>query len=54
MTDSLAEIRDIYQQWLKGRLSQEDALFTIGDVLDQERAHGGGAPDAGLTESSAA
>jgi hypothetical protein len=50
----MAEIHAIHQQWLKGRLSQEDALFSIGDVLDRERAHGGCGPEAVLTESTAA
>jgi len=50
----MAEIHEIHQQWLKGRLSQEDALFSIGDVLDQERTHDGRDPEAALTESSAA
>jgi hypothetical protein len=31
----MREIREIYQRWLDGDLSQEDALFAIGDVLGQ-------------------
>ena len=35
--DSLiGQIRDIYQRWLDGDLSQEDVLFAIGDLLDDE------------------
>lgn len=40
MTDLTTEIREIYQQWLDGGLSQEDALFSIGDALDEARPHG--------------
>ena len=32
----MREIREIYQRWLDGDLSQEDALFAIGDLLDEE------------------
>lgn len=32
----MREVREIYQRWLDGDLSQEDALFAIGDVLDEE------------------
>ena len=30
----MVEIREIYRRWLEGDLSQEDALFAIGDALD--------------------
>lgn len=40
MNDLTAEIREIYQQWLEGSLSQEDALFSIGDALDERGARG--------------
>jgi hypothetical protein len=30
----MKEIREIYQRWLNGSLTQEDALFAIGDVLN--------------------
>lgn len=33
--DMMREIREIYQRWLDGDLSQEDALFAIGDVLGE-------------------
>jgi hypothetical protein len=33
--DLMREIREIYQSWLDGDLSQEDALFAIGDLLDK-------------------
>jgi hypothetical protein len=42
----MREIREIYQRWLDGDLSQEDALFAIGDVLDEET--GEGAADRGV------
>ena len=35
MSDLTSEIREIYQRWLEGGLSQEDALFSIGDTLDE-------------------
>jgi hypothetical protein len=28
------EVRAIYQRWRDGEISQEDALFEIGDALD--------------------
>jgi hypothetical protein len=31
--DQLSQIQDVYQRWLEGVLSQEDALFAIGDIL---------------------
>jgi hypothetical protein len=31
----MREIREVYQSWLEGDLSQEDALFAIGDLLDR-------------------
>jgi hypothetical protein len=34
--DAVTEIRSIFQKWLDGELSQEDALFAIGDVLQRE------------------
>jgi hypothetical protein len=36
----MREIREIYQRWLEGDLSQEDALFAIGDLLDEEAGEG--------------
>jgi hypothetical protein len=33
--DLMREIREIYQSWLDGDLSQEDALFAIGDLLER-------------------
>jgi hypothetical protein len=38
----LRAIRAVYRKWLDGALSQEDALFEIGDLLGQP------APGAGL------
>ena len=38
---SMREVRDIYQRWLDGDLSQEDALFAIGDVLDEKPEESG-------------
>ena len=35
MGDLMREIREIYQRWLGGDLSQEDAMFAIGDVLGE-------------------
>jgi hypothetical protein len=35
VSDLTSEIREIYQRWLEGGLSQEDALFSIGDTLDE-------------------
>jgi len=35
VSELTTEIREIYQQWLDGSLSQEDALFSIGDALDE-------------------
>lgn len=46
MGDVMREIRDIYQRWLEGGLSQEDALFAIGDALDE-------APDDSASGSAA-
>jgi hypothetical protein len=37
----MREVRDIYQRWLDGDLSQEDALFAIGDVLDEKPEESG-------------
>jgi hypothetical protein len=34
----MREIRDVYQRWLKGELSQEDTLFAIGDLLAKDAA----------------
>lgn len=34
--DLMREIREIYQSWLEGDLSQEDALFAIGDLLERD------------------
>jgi hypothetical protein len=34
--DAVTEIRSVFQKWLDGELSQEDALFAIGDVLQRE------------------
>lgn len=34
----MREIREIYQSWLDGDLSQEDALFAIGDLLEKQEA----------------
>jgi hypothetical protein len=36
----MREIREVYQQWLEGDLSQEDALFAIGDLLEGEAGKG--------------
>ena len=36
----MREIREVYQRWLDGDLSQEDALFAIGDLLDIEAGRG--------------
>lgn len=36
MGESMREIREIYQNWLDGELSQEDALFAIGDLLEEQ------------------
>lgn len=41
MGGSMREVRDIYQRWLDGDLSQEDALFAIGDVLDEKPEESG-------------
>lgn len=38
----MREVREIYQRWLDGDLSQEDALFAIGDVLDDQADETGG------------
>ena len=35
MGDLMREIREIYRRWLDGDLSQEDALFAIGDALGE-------------------
>ena len=32
--DLVMEIRSIYAQWRAGEISQEDALFAIGDCLE--------------------
>jgi hypothetical protein len=32
----IGQIRDICQRWLDGDLSQEDALFAIADLLDED------------------
>jgi hypothetical protein len=32
----MRDIRDVYQRWLNGDLSQEDTLFAIGDLLDKD------------------
>jgi hypothetical protein len=37
----MREVREIYQRWLDGDLSQEDALFAIGDVLDEKPGEAG-------------
>ena len=39
----MREIREVYQRWLEGDLSQEDALFAIGDLLDREAGKGASA-----------
>jgi len=31
----MRDIRDVYQRWLAGDLSQEDTLFAIGDLLEE-------------------
>ena len=36
----MGTIREIYERWLDGDLSQEDALFAIGDLLDEESDSG--------------
>jgi hypothetical protein len=33
--DELSQIQDVYRRWLQGVLSQEDALFAIGDILQK-------------------
>jgi hypothetical protein len=38
--DALTKIREIYARWLGGSLSSEDALFSIGDVFDEEALAG--------------
>ena len=50
--DLMREIREIYQGWLAGDLSQEDALFAIGDLLDKRE--GDAAPVEPVTERRAA
>lgn len=37
---SMGKVREIYERWLDGDLSQEDALFAIGDLLDEESKSG--------------
>lgn len=36
VNDLMRDIRDVYQRWLNGDLSQEDTLFAIGDLLDKD------------------
>jgi hypothetical protein len=48
----MREIREIYQGWLAGDLSQEDALFAIGDLLDKRELET--APVEPVTERRAA
>jgi len=33
--DKLAAISDVYRSWAMGELSMEDALFEIGDLIQQ-------------------
>lgn len=47
--DVLRAIDAIYWRWLNGEISQEDALFEIGDLLD--RSLGDAPKDAGPSES---
>jgi len=42
----MRDIRDVYQRWLDGELSQEDTLFAIGDLLERD---GAGSDAAELT-----
>jgi hypothetical protein len=34
----MREIRNVYDRWLRGELSQEDTLFAIGDLLEKGAA----------------
>ncbi|MGZ3274407.1 MAG: hypothetical protein ACXU82_14675 [Caulobacteraceae bacterium] len=47
----MQEIREIYRRWLDGDLSQEDALFAIGEVLGEVSSQDGG--DSGAEDRPA-
>ena len=36
----IRQISSVYEGWLRGDLSQEDALFAIGDVLREQKGQG--------------
>jgi len=51
----MKEIREIYQRWLNGSLTQEDALFAIGDILNGLSPPGegdGAAPESEILTSA--
>ena len=54
MGDPMHDIRQIYQSWLAGDLSQEDTLFAIGDALDMDNDSPAKEADAAAEGRSAA
>jgi hypothetical protein len=36
----IGKIREVYERWLDGDLSTEDALFAISDLLDEDSGAG--------------